>query len=63
MKTPIVEITLLELQEALTQYCAKHVTSQVERVDVTSNGQILLRIELRPSGLVTSKTFTHRSEA
>ena len=63
MKTPIVSITLAELQEALTDYCAKHAASQVERVDVTSNGQILLRIELRPKGLVKAEAFKHRSEA
>lgn len=63
MKTPIVEITLLELQEALTQYCAKHVTSQVECVHVTSHDKLLLSIELRPKGLVEGENFKHRSEA
>lgn len=67
MKTPIVSITLGELQDALNDalndYCRKYASSQPECVHVTSNGEILLRIELRPKGLVKSEAFKHRSEA
>ena len=64
MKTPIVSITLAELQEALNDYCAKHAASQVECVHVMSHERTRILVELRPKGLVScEEAFKHRSEA
>jgi len=57
-----VDLTLLELQEALADYVKKKTGHEAEFVSVVSHGKTRIYVELRPTGLVEAFEFKHRSQ-
>jgi hypothetical protein len=59
MKTHTIEISLVELQAALREYCLQHGYNP-SYVSIVSHAKTIM-VELAPNGLVTADEFTHRA--
>lgn len=60
MKTYSVELSLVELQEAVQQYCLTR-GHDARQVLVVSYEKTVLVIDLEPNGLVSAEAFAHRA--
>lgn len=61
MQIKDVEISLVELQEALSDYCDKHDMKGVKRVHVVSYKRTRICVELTDEGVVEASDFRHRA--
>jgi len=60
VRAVIVELTLNDLQEALTDYCFKQGLSQPDGVIIKSHSKQIV-VNLHPGELIIADEFKHRS--
>ena len=61
MKIKEVEITLVDLQNALRDYCEKHLNAEPDVVTIVSHNA-KISAQLADGGLIHSEAFMHRAQ-